>query len=51
MDFALNEDHLALREAVQRFCDGEYPAEQRGNPQTEAQRRQRWQAMADHRAA
>lgn len=47
MDFALNEDHLALREAVQRFCDGEYPAEQRGNPQTEAQRRQRWQAMAD----
>lgn len=47
MDFALNEDHLALREAVQRFCDGEYPAEQRGNPETEAQRRQRWQAMAD----
>ncbi len=47
MDFALNEDHLALREAVQRFCDGEYPAEQRGNPQTDAQRRQRWQAMAD----
>ena len=47
MDFALNEDHLALRDAVQRFCDGEYPAEHRGNPETDSQRRQRWQAMAD----
>ncbi len=47
MDFALNEDHLALRDAVQRFCDGEYPAEHRGNPETDAQRRQRWQAMAE----
>ena len=34
MDFALNDDHLALRDAVQRFCDGEYPAEHRGNPET-----------------
>ncbi|MEN9905160.1 MAG: hypothetical protein RLZZ555_1725 [Pseudomonadota bacterium] len=47
MDFALNEDHLALRDAVQRFCDGEYPAEHRGNPETGPQGRQRWQAMAE----
>ena len=46
MDFALNDDHLALRDAVQRFCDGEYPAEHRGNPETAEQSRQRWQAMA-----
>ena len=47
MDFALNDDHLALRDAVQRFCDGEYPAELRGNPETPEQARQRWQAMAE----
>ena len=46
MDFALNDDHLALRDAVQRFCDGEYPAQHRGNPETPEQARQRWQAMA-----
>lgn len=47
MDFALNDDHLALRDAVQRFCDGEYPAEHRGNPESPDQSRQRWQAMAE----
>jgi alkylation response protein AidB-like acyl-CoA dehydrogenase len=47
MDFALNDDHLALRDAVQRFCDGEYPNEHRGNPETSEQSRQRWQAMAE----
>jgi len=31
MDFAFTDDHLALRNAVQRFCDGEYPAHERGN--------------------
>jgi pimeloyl-CoA dehydrogenase len=46
MDFALTDDHLALRDAVQRFCDGEYPSEHRGNPETPEQARQRWQAMA-----
>lgn len=34
MDFALTDDHLALRDAVQRFCDGECPARERGNAQT-----------------
>lgn len=31
MDFSLTEDHIALQDAVRRFCDGEYPAHQRGN--------------------
>lgn len=47
MDFALNDDHLALRDAVQRFCEGEYPAEHRGNPETPPQAAQRWAAMAE----
>jgi len=47
MDFALNDDHLALRHAVQRFCEGEYPAEHRGTPEAVDQTRQRWQGMAD----
>jgi alkylation response protein AidB-like acyl-CoA dehydrogenase len=47
MDFALNDEHLALREAVQRFCEGEYPAQHRGNPENAEETRQRWQAMAE----
>ena len=47
MDFSFNDDHLALRDAVQRFCDGEYPAEHRGNPETPEQARQRWAGMAE----
>ncbi|MDO8772625.1 MAG: acyl-CoA dehydrogenase family protein [Burkholderiaceae bacterium] len=47
MDFSLNDDHLALRDAVQRFCDGEYPAQHRGNPETPALATQRWAGMAE----
>ncbi|MDD2547104.1 MAG: acyl-CoA dehydrogenase [Burkholderiaceae bacterium] len=47
MDFSLNDDHLALRAAVQRFCEGEFPAERRGDPETPAQARQRLAAMAE----
>lgn len=47
MDFSLNDDHLALREAVQRFCDGEYPAQHRGNPETPTVAAQRWRGMAE----
>ncbi|MBB3181653.1 acyl-CoA dehydrogenase family protein [Variovorax sp. Sphag1AA] len=47
MDFSLNDDHLALRDAVRRFCDGEYPAQHRGNAETPAQSAQRWSAMAE----
>lgn len=46
MDFSLDQDHLALRDAVQRFCEGEYPVEHRGNPETPEQSRRRWSAMA-----
>ena len=47
MDFSLNDDHVALRDAVQRFCDGEYPAHQRGNPETPELDAQRWAGMAE----
>ncbi len=47
MDFSFNDDHMALREAVKRFCDGEYPVEQRGNAITFAQHTQRRAAMAE----
>ena len=47
MDFSLDDDHLALRDAVQRFCDGEYPAEHRGNTETPQQTVQRWAGMAE----
>ena len=47
MDFSLNDDHLALRDAVQRFCDGEFPAEHRGNRETPRQAAQRWGGMAE----
>jgi alkylation response protein AidB-like acyl-CoA dehydrogenase len=46
MDFSFNDDHLALRDAVQRFCAGEYPAEQRGNAVTPTQAQQGRAAMA-----
>ncbi len=47
MDFSLNDDHLALREAVRRFCDGEYPLEHRGNPETPEQSMARRRGMAE----
>jgi len=47
MDFALNDDHLALRDAVQRFCNGEYPVQHRGNRETADQSSKRRVAMAE----
>lgn len=47
MDFSLDEDHLALRDAVRRFCDGAYPAEQRGNTETPEVSTHRRRAMAE----
>jgi len=47
MDFSLTEDHLALRDAVRRFCDGEYPAHERGNRETADVASRRWNAMAE----
>lgn len=46
MDFSLNDDHVALRDAVQRFCETEYPAPRRGEPEAPELARQRWHAMA-----
>ena len=47
MDFSFNDDQLALQEAVQRFCTGEYPAERRGNAVTPEQAQQGRAAMAE----
>lgn len=47
MDFSLNDEHIALRDAVRRFCDGEYPAHRRGDAETAAEAATRWTAMAD----
>ncbi len=47
MDFSLNDEHIALRDAVRRFCDGEYPAHRRGDAETNGEASTRWAAMAD----
>ncbi|RDK06429.1 acyl-CoA dehydrogenase family protein [Cupriavidus lacunae] len=47
MDFSLNDEHIALRDAVRRFCDGEYPAHRRGDAETDGEAAARWAAMAD----
>ncbi|WER49113.1 acyl-CoA dehydrogenase family protein [Cupriavidus sp. WKF15] len=47
MDFSLNDEHIALRDAVRRFCDGEYPAHRRGDAETAEEAAARWAAMAD----
>ena len=46
MDFSFTDDHLALRDAVRRFCDGEYPAPERGQAEPEALAAQRWNQIA-----
>jgi pimeloyl-CoA dehydrogenase len=47
MDFSLTEDHVALQDAVRRFCDGEYPAHQRGNAEDAALAQHRRRALAE----
>ena len=47
MDFTLTDDHLALRDAVHRFCEKQYPAMHRGNPETPKESRERWLEMAE----
>jgi pimeloyl-CoA dehydrogenase len=47
MDFSFDDDHLALRDAVRRFCDGEYPAPERGNTESPALAARRWAGMAE----
>ncbi|AOZ09351.1 acyl-CoA dehydrogenase family protein [Cupriavidus malaysiensis] len=47
MDFSLNDEHIALQDAVRRFCDGEYPAHQRGDDEPAEVAARRWQGMAE----
>lgn len=47
MDFSVSEEQLQLRDAVKRFCDGEYPPESRGERVTADKRRERWAMMAE----
>lgn len=47
MDFSLNEDHVALKDAVRRFCDGEYPVHRRGDAPTDEIAAKRWSGMAE----
>lgn len=47
MDFSISEEQLQLRDAVKRFCDGEYPLERRGQPVSVERRRERWGMMAE----
>jgi alkylation response protein AidB-like acyl-CoA dehydrogenase len=47
MDFSINEDQLALRDAVKRFCTDEYPTVQRGNVSSAQATKQRRVAMAE----
>lgn len=46
MDFSLNEDHLALADAVRRFCDTEYPAMHRGAVETAEEAIRRHEGLA-----
>ncbi|GLR66968.1 acyl-CoA dehydrogenase [Acidocella aquatica] len=47
MDFSLTGDHLALRDAVRKFCDGEYPLHQCGNAEAATLSASRWAALAE----
>lgn len=47
MDFSLDDDHIALQDAVRRFCDGEYPAHERGNVEATDIAARRWSGMAE----
>ena len=47
MNFSLDDDQLALRDAVRRFCDGTYPLHERGNPESATLASQRWQGLAE----
>jgi len=47
MDFSLNDEHIALRDAVRRFCDGEYPTHLRGDVEIADEAASRWSGMAE----
>ncbi len=47
MDFSLSPEQAALRDAVRRFCDAQYPAPTRGNAEPLALAQQRHRALAE----
>lgn len=47
MDFSYDDEHLALREAVQRYAADAWPAMHRGNPLDAAAQAERLQGLAD----
>ncbi|MBB3191945.1 acyl-CoA dehydrogenase family protein [Halomonas cerina] len=47
MDFSISDEQQQLRDAVRRFCDGEYPLERRGQRVTADRRSKRWGMMAE----
>ncbi|MCK9511454.1 MAG: acyl-CoA dehydrogenase family protein [Pigmentiphaga sp.] len=47
MDFSLDEDQVALREAVRRYCERSYPLQARGDPETPDLARTHWQGLAE----
>ena len=47
MDFSLNDDQIAQRDAVRRFCETQYPAEKRGDPESPELSAKRWHGMAE----
>lgn len=47
MDFTLTDDHGALRDAVRRACEGEFPTHERGAPENAARAAQRHAVFAD----
>ena len=47
MDFSLTDEHIALRDAVRKFCDSEYELHQRGNAESTELSAVRWAALAE----
>lgn len=47
MNFSLDDDQVALRDAVRRYCEGTYAQHERGNPEPAPLAQQRWQGMAE----
>ncbi|MEZ5649311.1 MAG: acyl-CoA dehydrogenase family protein [Burkholderiaceae bacterium] len=46
MDFHLNDEQMALADAIERFCQAEYPAHTRGEPVSRDEAARRWRALA-----
>lgn len=47
MNFDFNDEHIALRDAVHRFCDSEYPAAKRGESESAELDAARWQKLTE----